>query len=463
MKKFSQLMFAAVLLSTFSGTALAATWSTDAGVEIGSSLRAASPGIEPSGLVWHTGLNQLMGVGDEGQLFAMNADGSNVKVWNTTGDLEDIAIVDPSSNYVYLADEDGNIVKFDLSTGKAAQSWSVTTWMPELDCDGISSTTSTCGMEALTYADGYFYAGYQYTGQIFKLDLSGSTASKVTEFKPVSAAISGLNYKDGYLYALYNSTLAVLSLDGTLKTSYTVPNSSQEGVALGVDSNGDGDANMFIAEDGSSYKIYSYDNFAIYGWSSSTSSSSSSSTSSSTTASADPDTDGDGVKDSVDCNKMDASVSTAKTYYVDGDKDGLGSKTTASVCAATAPSGYASNSNDTDDTISNAGIEISNDSNDNDGDGTINEVNSVTGNGYHPYFSTLDPNSSPRGKIIGLWGLKNGGIAVRYADWSVYRYELFPVTTTTITTVSAVSGKGYLNASLGSASMTVNGYTGIAR
>src|SRR3989338_3067400 len=164
------LFVGALLAVSFISTAFAAwdgsvdSWpaSGDA-VKISGSLESVMPNIEPSGLAWHSGRNQLLVVGDEGELAAMNVDGSNVSTWNVGGDLEDVAVADPSSSYVYLADENGKIVKFDLSSGTTVQSWSVTTWMPEVSC----GSWGTCGMEALTYADGYFYAGYQYTGEIF--------------------------------------------------------------------------------------------------------------------------------------------------------------------------------------------------------------------------------------------------------------------------------------------------------
>lgn len=264
MKRSLSLVFVfALLLSTVSAAVAATAWPADAGVEIGSGVRAAYSTVEPSGLLWHSGRNQLMMVGDEGQLMAFNTDGSNVTLWNVGGDLEDLAVVDPSSAYVYLDDENGRILKYNLTTSSIAQSWDTTAYVPELG--GL-------GMEGFTYANGYFYGGYQYNGKIYIFDLSGSTVTKVGELAGLSGQgytdISGLHYRDGYLYALYSSTLAVMDLQGNVKATYTVPGADQEGIALGADSNGDGDANMFIAQDngGAPGYLYSYDNFPIYGW-----------------------------------------------------------------------------------------------------------------------------------------------------------------------------------------------------
>lgn len=409
-------------------------------VAIDAGLDSALPGNEPSGLAWHSGRNQLVGVGDEGQVFAMNADGSNLTVWQVGGDLEDIAVADPASPYVYLADEDGYIVKYNLSNGTKAQTWDVRTWMPELACG-----SSSCGMEALTYANGYFYAGYQYNGKIYVFDLSGNTASLETTWNALSSygytSFSGLHYRDNYLYALYRNTMGILDLNGNVLTAYTVPGSNPEGLALGNDSNNDGDADMFIAQDSSG--VYAYDDFPIYGWTA-------------PVVVADPDNDGDGVKASADCNDSDASVSSLQTYYIDADKDGMGSKTTASVCSSTATSGYSSNSNDTNDTIPNAGVEISGDKIDNDGDGKVDEVNI----GLHPYYSTLDAGASSTGNIKSVWGLRTGDFGVKYGDGSNYRYSITDSKTKNFSLITAIPGTAYYKITIDGVTYKVNGYTG---
>lgn len=452
MHPFSRILVSLLVFAGLTGTVVAATtildWPTTGTVEIGSGARALYPALEPSGLVWHSGRNQLMAVGDEGQVIAMDEDGSDASLWTVSGDLEDITVVDPSSDYVYLADEDGYIKKYNLTTRAVTQSWSVSTWMPELDCDGDPDTKPTCGMEALTYADGYFYAGYQYTGKIFKLDLSGTTAVKMDEYAGYSATstdISGLAYKDDYLYALYSDTLVVMDLSGNIQTAYNVPNSDQEGVAIGEDSNDDGDANIFIAEDGSG-RIYSYDNFPIYGWTA--------------PVVTDPDTDGDGVVDSLDCSDSDASVSSYATFYTDADSDGMGSDTSASLCAVSAPAGYSSNSNDSNDSIPNAGVEIAADGVDNDGDGSTDEHNTTEGNGLHPYYSTLNANVNSVGKISRYWGLRNGQVGVQYVDGSVYRYQPFTGTTSSTTSLVSIYGTAYFTVTLNGSTVYMNGYTG---
>jgi hypothetical protein len=270
-----------------------------------------------------------------------------------SGDLEDVAVADPASNFVFLADEGNDpvgarIIKYDLSTRTVVQTWDMTGLMPEV---------SGAGMEGLTYADGYFYAGYQYNGKVYVLDLSGTSVVKVNEFAGLSAEgykdLSGLHYRDGYLYALYSSVMAIMDMNGEVVKTYSVSGSDQEGLALAADTNNDGDADMLIAED-STGRVYAYDNFPIVGWEAPAP------TPEPTPVPVDPDSDGDGVVASVDCNDSDSAVSTLQPYYLDADLDRNGSSkaTATEFCSATAPTGYSAVHTDKYDTIPNAGVEV---------------------------------------------------------------------------------------------------------
>ncbi|OLY90647.1 hypothetical protein BUE76_01060 [Cnuella takakiae] len=65
------------------------------------------------------------------------------------------------------------------------------------------------------------------------------------------------------------------------------------------------------------------------------------------------DNDGDGVANEVDCDPLDAAVSTSPvTYYKDSDGDGFGDPNNkTAVCATTSPEGYVANNQDCDDTM----------------------------------------------------------------------------------------------------------------
>lgn len=165
------------------------------------------------------------------------------------------------------------------------------------------------------------------------------------------------------------------------------------------------------------------------------------------------DVDGDGVTGAegvispgTDCNDSDATVSTAQTYYVDADEDGLGSTTTAQVCSATPTTGYSSNASDTNDTIANNGVEIADDTIDNDGDGQVDEENTVDDNGEHPGLGDTDPADTDAFSqyVTAVVGGTNGSIVVTYSDNSVYRYTVFAITTETETAVANYDDTGYI-------------------
>lgn len=181
----------------------------------------------------------------------------------------------------------------------------------------------------------------------------------------------------------------------------------------------------------------------------------------------DSDYDNDGVSTASDCNDRDASLTTAYTFYQDLDGDGMGSSVTTSACTVSAPVGYVTNSNESsnaNDLIPNAGVEISGDGRDNDGDGTVDEYNTLSSNGVHPYYSTLDPSNATlaASSIVSFSGAINGYILVKFADNSIYRYSVFSISTKRLTKVRWYSGTGYLQVtSPYGQKVKVNGYTGV--
>ncbi|MBI2416219.1 MAG: FG-GAP repeat protein [Candidatus Kerfeldbacteria bacterium] len=164
----------------------------------------------------------------------------------------------------------------------------------------------------------------------------------------------------------------------------------------------------------------------------------------------DADGDGEGSPDAIfpgtDCDDSDDSVSEEQTYYVDADGDGLGTSETAVLCSSTPPAGYSDNSNDTDDTVVNNGVEIDDDQVDNDGDGEIDEHNTITENGAHPGYGTTDPSdpAAYASNVLTIAGTIDGDMLVTFADNSVYQYDVFTGTTTQLTKVSSYQATGYI-------------------
>lgn len=483
---------------------LASAWpSADStGTSIGSTLLANESTFEPSGLVWHEARNQFIAVGGQGLIATLSSDGTTVSTWDigTSYDLEGVTVVDPTNSYVYLLDENlAAAFEFDLDTGAlTGKSWSFIDYVPEMSgygAEGIAWVENDEQSLGVGTSGGLFYIGWQYDGDIYVFNpdlMTSGSVSFVVEIHMTSGYtdLADLTYSDETetLYASYAS-LALMeerTADGVLITSFSIPGSDQEGVAI-ITSCSTSTATVVFGED-STQQIISYSGYPITcasvdgdgdGVDSSTDCNDADATVSSEQTYFE-DTDGDlfgstttisvcsstpptGFTTNVsDCNDLDATVNSEQTYYLDADGDTLGSTTTTSACSLTAPSGYTTNSSDTNDTISNYGIEISGDSIDNDGDGSVDEYNTISQNGAHPYYSTLDPYDTAvkASSITTISGTTDGHIIVTFADSSVYLYDAISLTTGAITRARSVVGTAYVVVWLGKYGAIVNGYTG---
>ncbi|MFA6427784.1 MAG: hypothetical protein WCW16_05105 [Candidatus Magasanikbacteria bacterium] len=142
----------------------------------------------------------------------------------------------------------------------------------------------------------------------------------------------------------------------------------------------------------------------------------------------DNDADNDGASASTDCNDHDPNVYQLKNFYEDRDDDGLGSKIVlTSVCSNSAPAGYVNNNLDFDDEIPARGIEIKGDKRDNDGDKYVDEVNTISQNGTHPFLFKLDPFDVQLAKryMVSVTPTWFGKVQVTYSDHAVYEYSIF--------------------------------------
>ena len=234
------------------------------GTEIGSSLPA---GYEPSGAVWHTGVNKLFTVDDGGQVTRMDSDGTNITNWTVPGDLEGISVADPSSSFAYIGVEHpDSIQEFNIGTGVVTRTFDLTGTM--------TSSNDNAGLEALTFVPnasdtegGLFYTGLQEDGKIYTFRLpilSSPTATTVTPISTITPVvgrtdISGLHYDTDYevLYAIFDSSnlLRAMEPDGTFIAEWELVGNDQEGITLaGTD--------LFIAEDVGK-EVWRYSSFPV--------------------------------------------------------------------------------------------------------------------------------------------------------------------------------------------------------
>jgi hypothetical protein len=259
-----------------------------------------------------------------------------------------------------------------------------------------------------TASGGVFYAGWQYDGDIYAFEPDFSTSGVQTFLGEIHMTggytdLSALAYnpRTGLTYALYDGLdlLEERDASGTLVASYSVPGSSQEGLAV-LDDYPTATATMYVAEDGGD--ILAYGGYPV--------------TYSAALSLASVDADGDGIMADVD----------------------------------------------SDDSIPNAGVESAGDARDNDGDGVVDERNTLAENGPHPYFSTLAPTrySGYGSEILSASGLRNGDILVEFADRSLFAYHVHPVAATTLTRVTSLDNSGYFVATVGNLTAVVDGYDG---
>ena len=193
-------------------------------------------------------------------MFSIADDGTGLAFWPVTGDLEGICVADPASDFLYVGTEQPNQIKeFRISTGFVTRTFDLNPWM---------SGASGQGLEALTFVPdpgnaegGTFYAGLQNDGSIYRFSLPILTSATSTivsllgSFNPVSGRsdLSGLDYDRaaGALYAIYDgpNLMRAMTTAGTFLKEWTLPGSSQEGIALRGSS-------LFIAEDSGDIVLY---------------------------------------------------------------------------------------------------------------------------------------------------------------------------------------------------------------
>jgi len=251
--KLSTAVLAAfVLLLGPSSSAETSPWPGDAGMEIGRRGQpdGLPPDFEPSGLAWHPRLSRLLVVGDEGHLASLDPDGGPPRIWEVGGDLEAVAIADPSTALVLLGVEHPDaIVEFDLERGaETGRRWDLS--------DLMQGERKKCGLEALAVVEGRVYAGHQCQAAIYVLELyDEGRFEHLDTVMPEDGErdLAAMHWDEpiGTLYTVYDGPdrLVERSRDGAPLREVHLPGSDQEGIAT-IASCPEGTATVFIAEDG---------------------------------------------------------------------------------------------------------------------------------------------------------------------------------------------------------------------
>jgi hypothetical protein len=221
--------------------------------------------VEPSGLVWHTRLQQLFVISDNGWLHRMNADGTQVTSWHIWGDLEAVTVADPAGDFVYVAEENNYWVhEFNFVTGSVTRTFDLSPWI---------TAPFNLGIEGLTFVNvaghaegGEFYVGMQGDCRILRFSLpvrtsaTSTTASYAGTLPPAAgvSVLGDLSYDaaSDTLYVLYNGSDVIRAMrpDGAFLGEWLVPLVYQEGLALNPAT-----CDLYLADDAGS--VYRYAGF----------------------------------------------------------------------------------------------------------------------------------------------------------------------------------------------------------
>jgi len=198
--------------------------------------------FEGSGAVWHPRLQQLFAVSDNGRVLRLEADGTLQQVWVIGGDLEGVTVADPSTDILYVGNENpDSILEFNFVTGQVARTFDLT---------AVMTGPANSGLEALTFVPdaahpegGLFHAGLQDDGKVYVFDLPTATSATstavthVTTYAPVAGRtdLAGLHYDPtrDQIYAIWDGANRVARLDrnGAFINEWFLPGTSQEGIA----------------------------------------------------------------------------------------------------------------------------------------------------------------------------------------------------------------------------------------
>ena len=298
--KATRLLATTLALLTTGLTALAADpWPAESNAEA-DDIGGGLTGFEPSGTVWHPGLNQLLVVDDGGGLARLDIDGTNVTRWDGIGgDFEGVTYADAASDLVYVGQENyPTILEVNRNTGAVGKTWLLNematggtnsrlealTFLPDEFCGNTTEQGGglyNAGEGSQYGAGGLFLAGHQGDGKIYAYDVDLATSGVrtfVNSFGPYTDGstltdLSGLDLHraSGVLFAVWDGPNTIAALDVSIvgfqitqAWSFPAGSDNEEGVALVDDGCPEGLSRIVIAEDPeSTHDVWVYDEFPV--------------------------------------------------------------------------------------------------------------------------------------------------------------------------------------------------------
>lgn len=226
---------------------------------------AAIPGsYEPSGAVWHTRLQRLFIVSDDGHLAGVEANGTGLQIWNVAGDLEGVTVADAATNLIYIGNENpDSIIEYNFVTSQVKRTFDLTFKMTGDVNQGLEGLTFV--PDATNPEGGQFWAGHQGEGKIYVFSCpikTSATSTTVTYIKTITPVpgrtdLSDLCYdaRTDTIYVLYDDAnrLTQVNKSGTVLNDWVMPGTNQEGIATRG-------CELFVAQD-EAHGLYKYRNF----------------------------------------------------------------------------------------------------------------------------------------------------------------------------------------------------------
>jgi uncharacterized protein YjiK len=206
---------------------------------------------EASGVAWNRGRGRIFVVGDSGTLAEIEPSGLVVSTHRVKGNLEDVAVHEPSGRLVLLAEKKGELVVWDPAAASETARF-------ELDVAGIlgrEPADRNQGFEGIVFRPEAGRPG----GGVFHLVHQRRPARLVTlAFDPVGPGralgpadvlarhglkayedLTAVTWSDRleklFVIAESDDRLVAVSTDGTIEADLALPGGQQEGLAFGPD------------------------------------------------------------------------------------------------------------------------------------------------------------------------------------------------------------------------------------
>ncbi|MBR0057151.1 MAG: hypothetical protein IJP66_07460 [Kiritimatiellae bacterium] len=134
---------------------------------------------ELSGLCLSAGRDFLWGVGDNGDFYRINFDGTYERLWNNGLDMEGLAM-DPASGVLYVAVEPNHVFALPPPYAECGRAFDV----------AGAADMGNSGIEGIAWRDGLLVLGAQSGAVVWLYSPSGEKCAKKTRLRKIAPTIS---------------------------------------------------------------------------------------------------------------------------------------------------------------------------------------------------------------------------------------------------------------------------------